>query len=215
MATNIDKFVEPSELPPGSVGVPVGTVLPWWPNVLGTPPALPVGFEYCDGTAVTTPGSVYLGQTKPNLMVTGGGGAKGFPRGGDATVPMGPAVPLATGGSDTHSHTTTSDGSGHTHQMQSHSHSMQNHSHTISPDGGHYHNDVAGSDFFNGGGALGRTETVANHSHTGATGAPSTASTGGPSNNTTTGGSVNHGHGVNGVGGPPLHTELAMIVRVI
>ncbi len=54
---------------------PLGAVLDWWPlgNSSGNATAaLPQGYEFCDGTAVTTPDSPLLGVVKPDLrgMIT-------------------------------------------------------------------------------------------------------------------------------------------------
>lgn len=103
----------------GSGSLPVGGIMPWWPPTPGAPP--PAGFEYCDGTPVSTPGSAYLGINKPNLMnpsrmprgihvsqVASHGGASGFPSGGTDSIPQ-------------------------------HAHSLGSHTHAIPFEGNHTH----------------------------------------------------------------------------
>ena len=224
MATNIDKFVEPSEIP-GSVAVPVGGVIMWMnPNAAAMDPSPPAGFEFCDGTAVTTVGSPLLGETKPNLMVTSAGGAKGFARGANVTAaPYGVGTALITGGSDSHNHTTNNGGS-HNHSMQGHTHSMQNHTHTVPSGGNHTHTtgtaNQSGVPATGGsyqGGVFFHNHLISSsgsHSHPN-TGGPSTSNTGGPStSNTDSQGSHNHSVNNNTIV-PVFHTELAFIVRVL
>jgi len=164
----------------------------------------PTGWLLCDGSAVsqTTYAALYavIGVTYGDP----GGGNFNLPdfRGrvtmgvNDGTLPNGQngsytsRARAATPGSEAPG--TGSDGA-HSHGMASHTHYMQNHTHTISSDGNHYHNDVAGSDFFNGGGALGATQTTGAHTHGGATGTPSSGNTAGPSTSNTDG-VGNHSH---------------------
>lgn len=222
MATNVDKFVEPSEIP-GSVAVPLGGVIGWMnPNPAAPNPSPPAGFEFCDGTAVTTPGSPYLGQLKPNLMVTSSGGAKGFMRGADVTAPYGVGTALILGGSDSHNHTTNSAGN-HNHGMKNHTHSMQNHTHNTLSDGSHTHTtgtaNQSGVPATGGsyqGGIFYHNHIISSsggHSHS--TGGPSTSNTGGPNDNTTdNAGSHNHSINNNTIL-PVAFTEVAQIVRVL
>ena len=108
----------------GSGSMPVGGIMPWWPPTPGAQP--PPGFEYCDGTAVTTPGSAYLGINKPNLM-----NPSRMPRGLSASLlaSHGGASGFPTGGADS---------------VGNHSHSMGSHTHGILVDGNHSH-QVVGS----------------------------------------------------------------------
>ena len=48
-------------------GVPIGGVIAWWGD-WGDSRKRPKGFELCDGTTVTTPGSSIIGQEKPKLI---------------------------------------------------------------------------------------------------------------------------------------------------
>lgn len=107
--------------------VPIGGIIPWMSPTLGAPqPAAPTGFEYCDGTVVSTPGPMF-GFTKPALMksVAAPGVTQRMVRGGNTNVAYGGATALVIGGADTHTHTGTTDLAG------SHSHSVNNHTHPI------------------------------------------------------------------------------------
>lgn len=209
MATNIDKFVEPSEIP-GSVAVPLGGIIGWMnPNPAAMNPSPPAGFEFCDGTAVTTVGSPYLGQIKPNLMVTSAGGAKGFMRGANVTAaPYGVGTAIVTGGVDSHSH------GGSTSSVSDHSHSLQNHTHSISSDGSHFHTllgPTSGEITFNPATPAGpdtQTNNAGTHSHGGATGTPS-------NNTSSSAGGHSHSISANSVSHLPVFAEVAQIVRVI
>ena len=221
MATNIDKFIEPSETSAFG-GVPIGGYVLWQnPDAAGADPTPPTGYEYADGTTVTTGGSTMFGQTKANLMITGAGGAKGFVRGADVSSSCGDGTALVTGGTDTHTHTGSADAVGdHSHTMQSHTHSMQSHTHTVSTDGAHQHEtDPPGTFNFEvsaGGGSTEHIVSAGGHDHTGATGAPSTTNTAGPSI-ANTAGDGGHGHSLtlNAASSTPVFVELAYLIRVL
>jgi len=218
MGTNIDKFVEPSELG-SSVGVPIGASVSWLSPSLGAPePAPPTGFEYADGLPVTTPGSPIFGLTKPEYMktVANPGAQQRFPRGGSTAAVYGGATPLVTGGNDQHAHTGAALGvSNHNHSMQNHTHNMGSHTHTITPDGSHTHTaGLGGGQLFTSPGVF--TNSAGSHQHGGNTGIPNTASTQGP-NTSNTGDSGAHGHTLsinNGIT-TPFFVETAWIIRVI
>jgi len=222
MATNVDKFVEPSEIP-GSVAVPVGGVIMWMNTAAASMnPTPPAGFEFCDGTAVVTVGSPLLGEIKPNLMITSAGGAKGVARGADVnTAPYGVGTPLVQGGNDLHNHTANSV-SNHNHGMKNHSHSMQNHTHASGGGGNHTHStsdavQPTGGGATYQGGIFAHFHTISSsgsHTHFGS-GTPSSASTGSPNDNTSDG-AGSHGHSINNnTVFPVFHTEIAFIVRVL
>lgn len=115
--------------------VPVGGIIEFAPEASGTPPALPTGYEWCDGTTVATANSRKVGQPKPTRMKTAAGGSKRFQQGVDLTAgAYGGATAFTLGGVDTisgHSHTvnghnhggsgsiggSTSNESGHTHGL--------------------------------------------------------------------------------------------------
>ena len=206
MATNIDKFLEPSEL--GSGNVPIGGIILWQNPALATlNPTPPTGFEYCDGTAVTTPGPMN-GQTKANLMITAAGGTRGITRGADVNgAGYGSGTALVTGGADTHGHTGGTDSQGnHSHTVNSHTHTF-----TTNSTGAHTHTLPVGSGqiTFNPGMPVGRlatTDSQGTHSHTGTTAssAPGTNSAG----------SHSHGLSINAASSLPRYVELAYIVRV-
>lgn len=88
----------------------------WWPATPGAP--VPDGFEFCDGSAVVTPGSPYLGLAKPDLMTSGR-----FVRGLAASElsSYGGGQPFHYGGAD---------------QVVGHSHSAGDHRHFLAPGGG-------------------------------------------------------------------------------
>lgn len=216
MATNIDKFVEPSEL--GASAIPIGVCLPWMSPSLGAPePTPPSGFEYCDGTAVTTVGSPILGATKPALMrtVAAPAATQRVLRGANTTAVYGGATALVTGGGDTHTHTGSTDVQGaHVHNMSSHTHSIA-HTHTISSDGAHVHDAGAGGGTLTGGGAV-FTNSTGSHNHSGVTGAASPATSGVPSSaNTSSDGAHSHAPTINAGSTLPAYIELAWIIRVI
>ena len=206
MATNIDKFVEPLTLSTGQV--PIGGVISWMnpnPAVINPPP--PPGFEYCDGTTVTTVGSPMLGRTKPSMMITPSGGTKCFARGADITVAYGDGVDSVVGGSDSHGHTGTTSSDG------AHDHEVLPHAHPISFDGAHKHlrkSPAEGGDsgFELGVADIGPTDTKGNHAHGGNTGAtPATTDDPGEFHNHVVTTSVDLVL--------PTFIELASIVRVI
>lgn len=76
-----------------AAGVPIGTVTAWLKSFPNTP-ALPNAWVQCNGQTLSDSGSVYNGQTIPNLN-----GQNRFLRGRSASG--------ATGGSASHSHTLT------------------------------------------------------------------------------------------------------------
>lgn len=224
MATNIDKFVEPSEI--SATGIPVGGVIMWMnPAAASMNPTPPTGFEYCDGTAVATVGSPLMGQIKPNLMITSAGGAKGVVRGANVNAaPYGVGTAIVQGGSDTHNHTTNNAGV-HTHGMKNHTHQMQNHTHTVASSGAHDHGftDTAnnsgvpstGTAFQGGLLYHNHAVTNTNSAHTHVTDAPNNNVTTAPNDNTSDS-SGDHNHSVNNnTVFPVYHAELAFIVRVI
>ena len=156
--------------------VPLGSILPWWPAAAGQ--ALPDGYEFCNGQAVSTPGSPYLGMNKPDLMNTprfmrglptsalpSYGGSNSFPTGGADSIGNHSHVVLG------HTHSTgtlatVSDGS-HAHggvtgpenhlenqattfgELLLNSGSQRDHTHVINPDGDHTH-AITGSTGNNG-----------------------------------------------------------------
>jgi hypothetical protein len=75
--------------------VPVGAVIAWLKSYTNTP-ALDDRFVECNGQTLSDAGSVYNGQTIPNLNASGGGD-KRFLRGSTTSG--------TTGGSETHNHT--------------------------------------------------------------------------------------------------------------
>jgi len=229
MATNIDKFVEPGELPAGT-GVPLGGIIMWMnPAAASMNPTPPVGYEFCDGTVVGTGGSPFLGQTKPNLMVTSAGGALGMARGADVnSAPYGVGTAIVTGGADTHAHGgSTSSAGNHNHGMQNHNHSMQSHTHSTTTSGSHGHGftgtaNQSGVPATGGsyqGGAFFHNHSVgtgsSTHSH-GNTGLPSTPSTGAGNPNTTDS-QGNHGHSISSdaQSNVSLFSAVAFIMRVL
>ena len=125
MGTNIDKFVEPGD-PELSTGVPIGGIIMWMnPSAASMNPTPPVGFEYCDGTAVVTGGSTLLGEIKPNLMVTSAGGVNGFARGADVTAaPYGIGTAIILGGSEDHDHGSVNMDGDHGHSSPPHQHGI-------------------------------------------------------------------------------------------
>tara|TARA_R100001244_G_scaffold25113_4_gene25553 strand:+ start:13103 stop:13672 length:570 start_codon:yes stop_codon:yes gene_type:complete len=99
--------------------IPVGACIPWMSPTLGAPqPDLPAGWEYADGGAVSTLGSLILGLNKPALMKTveNTGTTASFIKGADTGTAYGGATALVSGGASTHTHTgnTSTDGS-HAH----------------------------------------------------------------------------------------------------
>ncbi len=228
MATNIDKFVEPSEIPGGS-GVPIGGILMWMnPGAAATNPTPPIGFEYCDGTAVVTGGSPLLGEIKPNLMISSGGGVKGVARGADVTgAPYGVGTPLIVGGADTHSHAAATGlfNTSHSHTM-AHDHDLSAHTHGTFSGGTHGHGftDTArtagapatGALFAGGGFAHDHDIPAGSGSHAhGSTGTPSPDLSGASSAPNTGPNGANHSHTIASDGNLPTFTEVAFIVRVI
>jgi hypothetical protein len=77
--------------------VPIGTILPWVKSLTNTP-SLTGQFVECNGQVLSDADSVYNGVTIPNL------------NGGTYKMLRGAATSGGTGGSDTHSHIWTSDG---------------------------------------------------------------------------------------------------------
>lgn len=69
---------------------PVGTILPWLKSYTNTP-ALPTGWVECDGSVLSDAGSVYNGQTLPDLN-------------GDNQFVRGNSTSGGTGGSSSHTH---------------------------------------------------------------------------------------------------------------
>lgn len=123
-----------------SGGVPIGGIIPWMSPTVGSPqPTPPTGFEYCDGTAVSTIGSTMLGLTKPSLMrtVAAPAAAQRVIRGANTTVPYGGATAFAAGGADSHSHTVgVYPAGGHNHNQNLHYHGIPTgaqHQHYSSP----------------------------------------------------------------------------------
>lgn len=218
MATNIDKYVEPSELGASTV-VPIGGIIAWMSPSAGAPePTPPSGYEYCDGTAISTVGSTMLGLTKPSLMRTVAAPAaqQRFIRGADTSVTYGGGTAFVNGGNDQHTHTGNTDSQGsHSHSMQSHTHSLNNHTHSVSSDGAHTHDTGGAGGNIPGAGFL-FTNSAGSHSHGGATGTPSTANSGAPSTaNTDFQGTHSHGLTINNGSTTPYYTQLAWIIRVI
>lgn len=206
--------------------IPLGAVIPWWP-LQGA--SIPSGFEYCDGTAVSTEGSPYFGEFKPALMRTSDapGATQRFMRGADTTVSFGAPIDLVVGGSDTHTHTGTADTAGdHRHPAGEHVHSI-----AVEPD--HNHGEILGSvdgetsgaqlppDGTNIGtllvtGVEGSENESAHthfigldgsHDHTGLTG----TATG----STDTAGDHSHSLSTDSGSSTPAYVELAFIIRVI
>lgn len=187
--------------------IPIGGIIPYMAPTVGAPqPPAPSGYEYCDGTAVSTPGSPLFGFAKPSLMktVAAPGVTQRVIRGGNTNVAYGGATPLVVGGADTHAHTGGTDSQG------SHQHNVDPHSHSIANDGSHAHNIAAGGAWGTGGPftpyAL-QTDFQGSHSHGGGTGntAPTTNFNGSHSHNL----SINAGSNI------PSYVELAYIIRVL
>jgi len=112
--------------------VPLGAVFPWWPATPGATP--PAGYEYCDGTAVSTPDSPYLGLPKPNLMGSQQRFVMGLPTSQIATY--GGSTPMTTGGA-------ASIGS-HDHSLPNHTHPLGSGALTTSSAGEHDHGGFTG-----------------------------------------------------------------------
>lgn len=83
---------------------PIGSVTAWLKSFPNTP-ALPTGWVECNGQVLSDSGSVYNGQTIPNLNASGGG-TKRFLRGSTTSG--------TTGGADTHT-LSVGEMPGHTH----------------------------------------------------------------------------------------------------
>jgi len=118
-------------------GTPVGSVLAF----AGT--SAPSGFVECDGSAISR--NTYSGLFAA-IGITHGNGdglntfnipdCRGRTHFGKA--PSGTFQTLgATGGTQTHNHTTT----GHTHPLNNHTHSVASHSHSLDTAGNHGHTD--------------------------------------------------------------------------
>lgn len=196
------------ELVASAGAIPIGGIIPWMSPTLGAPqPSPPSGYEYCDGTAVSTVGSPLFGFNKPALMktVAAPGVTQRTIRGGNTNVAYGGATALVTGGSDTHNHT------GNTDTQGSHQHQVDSHSHTIATDGSHRHIADAANPFFGGSFQYtapgGVTAYAGSHTHGGATGNTTP--------NTNSGGSHNHLLSINGSSNLPSYVELAYIIRVL
>jgi len=195
------------------------------PSATAPNPSPPAGFEYCDGTPVTTVGSPLFGENKPSLMITSAGGAKGLVRGADVTASYGIGTPIVTGGSDTHTHAAVSSGF-HNHSLSNHTHSLGAHVHAALPAGGSHDHGFTDTANTTGVPATGATFqgglTYHNHAvpvggaHThGATNPPTPDATGTPSVSTTDG-QGSHTHTINNNSGLPVrYAELAFIVRVL
>ena len=217
MATNIDKFLEPSEVG-AATAVPIGGIIAWMAPTVGAPePTPPTGYEYCDGTAISTVGSTMLGFSKPTLMrtVAAPAAAQQFVRGADTTTAYGGATAFIAAGADTHTHTGTTDSTGsHAHNMNSHTHSTA-HNHTISTDGGHVHDEGTLGGTISGAGSV-FTTNDGSHNHSGVTGSASPATSGTPSvANTSNAGTHSHSLNVNAGSTLPAYVEIAWIIRVL
>jgi hypothetical protein len=215
MGTNIDKFVEPIELP-ASAGIPIGGIIMWMnPSAASMNPTLPTGFEYCDGTAVVTGGSTLLGQAKPNLMITSAGGVKGFARGADVnSAPYGIGTAIILGGGETHDHGNVNDNGSHNHSSPSHQHGVNadnaNHGHGFTglnnlPSPGVSYPPAGPQNWAENTHTHGTSNANATHSHGGVTAFFSVS----------TDNNGNHGHSTNAAGHLPTFSELAYIIRVI
>lgn len=109
---------------PSSGGiVPIGGIVAWLKSFTNTP-ALPAEFVECNGQVLSDAGSVYNGQTIPNLNASGGG-TQYFLRGSTGSGSTGGAetqAPSTDGPSDTVSGANGSDftaaGGSHTHPVQ-------------------------------------------------------------------------------------------------
>jgi hypothetical protein len=82
--------------------VPVGAIVGWVENLAGTP-ALPAGFQRCDGSAITDAASPYNGTNTPNLNGASGANPR-FLRGSTTT---GTTPTTGFGGNDSHTHAIT------------------------------------------------------------------------------------------------------------
>lgn len=132
----------------GALGVPLGGIISWWPSQGAD---LPDGFEYCDGTTVSTANSPLFGIPKPGLMRSpdAPSAVQRFIRGADASggnyggsVSTFPVV----GGTSSHTHSFQTDLDGE------HEHDAGSHTHVISNEPDHNHGGVNGSpDGFTGG----------------------------------------------------------------
>jgi hypothetical protein len=109
-----DGAVTPAKLSFVPSPVPVGSVIAWF----GDAAAVPDGWKFCDGTAISDPASPMNGVATPDLrdrFVRGTSGAAG-----------------ATGGAD-------SVDLSHSHAVNAHTHTVDNHAHGIGADGNHDH----------------------------------------------------------------------------
>lgn len=98
--------------------VPIGTILPWAKTITGVP-TLPSNFVECNGAVLSDAASPLDGQTMPDLNTT-----KRFLRGSSTSG--------TTGGSDTHTHTgTTDNNSNQQNYVSSGSTSAATHNHTF------------------------------------------------------------------------------------
>jgi hypothetical protein len=198
--------------------VPVGGCIPWLSPIIGSPqPALPPGWEYADGGAVTTAGSSLFGVNKPPLMATveNPGVVKRFIRGASTNVTYGGGTALVQVGVDTHAHGGTTNSAG------THSHGIGSHTHPITADGTHSHGGNSGvnnlttpTGAHTAGPFLfpfdGHTHTISgdgNHSHGG-----NTQSSSGSTDST---GSHAHAFGTGAGSNVPATVEMAWIIRVL
>ena len=78
--------------------VPVGAVVAWLKSFTGVPQTLPIGWVECDGSVISDGDSPMDGQTVPDLN-------------GDNRFLRGETTSGGTGGSETHTHTTSKSGS--------------------------------------------------------------------------------------------------------
>jgi hypothetical protein len=109
-----DGAVTPAKLSFVPSPVPVGSVIAWF----GDAAAVPDGWKFCDGTAISDPASPLNGVAAPDLrdrFVRGTSGAAG-----------------ATGGAD-------SVDLAHKHTVDAHAHTVLDHKHRIPEDGNHTH----------------------------------------------------------------------------
>ena len=208
--------------------VPLGGIIGWQPLTPATAPTMPttpVGWEYCDGQAVSLAASPYHpanlpGFLKPSMMQTTAGGTRKFLRGanynagthGGATAePVGGTDTIASAGGVTpFSGTASFSASGTTDAGGDHSHGNN-----TGDAGSHYHLiDLAGAGpAQNGAGSFILTDTAPDHHHSitasGTHTHPVSLSASGPFS-----GSIDTSHD-HGGDNKPAFTEVAWIMRVL
>jgi hypothetical protein len=199
--------------------IPVGGMVEFVPDTVGTPPPLPFGFEWCDGTVVAAANSRKVGHPKPTRMKTAGGGAKRFGMGVDLTAgAFGGATAITHGGLDT--------AAGHGHTVNAHNHGAGGSiSGSTSNESGHTHTvpntpDSVDDGAYGGNATFGLAGNLAfpAHAHHHAVG-PTNAGNAHAHNFSGVNFSIaNDTPGTDSQGGhdnKPLHAEVAVLMRVL